>query len=110
MESDLLPMSTGDVFDEAFDLYKRNFALFAGIVAVIHVPASIIWAFAYRLIRFDRLNERINDANGPAIVIGLIAFLLIAIVIYSFVIMIQQGALVLAVSKRYLGMKASMAN
>jgi hypothetical protein len=35
------PLSTVDLFDEAFDLYKRNFVLFLSIAALIVVPTTI---------------------------------------------------------------------
>ncbi len=38
----LRPLDLGDMLDEAFALYRQNFALFAGIAAVLIVPESII--------------------------------------------------------------------
>jgi hypothetical protein len=35
------PLSTVDLFDEAFDLYKRNFVLFLTIVSFVVVPSTI---------------------------------------------------------------------
>lgn len=32
------PMGTADLFDEAFDLYKKNFILFLGVAALVYVP------------------------------------------------------------------------
>jgi hypothetical protein len=36
------PLTTVDLFDEAFDLYKRNFVLFLSIVAIVVVPSTIL--------------------------------------------------------------------
>lgn len=41
----LRPLSLGDIFDEAFDLYKKNIAFFALVTAVAAVPLNIVVAF-----------------------------------------------------------------
>lgn len=41
----LRPMEYGEIFNEAFDLYKRNFPLLVGIGAVVYVPYAILSAF-----------------------------------------------------------------
>lgn len=38
----LRPMEYGEIFNEAFDLYKRNFLLLVGIGAVIYIPYGIL--------------------------------------------------------------------
>lgn len=38
----LRPMGLGDLIDEAIALYRRNFALFAGIAAVLTIPETVI--------------------------------------------------------------------
>lgn len=38
----LHPMDLGEILDQAFALYRANFVLFAGIVAVLAVPQTII--------------------------------------------------------------------
>jgi hypothetical protein len=40
----LRPMEYGEIFNEAFDLYKRNFPLFVGIGAAVYVPYAILSA------------------------------------------------------------------
>src|SRR3569833_549303 len=40
----LRPMTLGDIFDEGFDLYKKNLALFHLIAAVIAVTVKIVEA------------------------------------------------------------------
>jgi hypothetical protein len=44
----LRPMEYGELFNEAFDLYKRNFLLFIGIGAVVYVPYSLVAVFLQR--------------------------------------------------------------
>lgn len=38
----LRPLTYGDLFDELFDLYKKNFVLFVGISAVVQIPVYVI--------------------------------------------------------------------
>lgn len=38
----LRPLSYGDIFDELFDLYKKNFLVFAGISAVVYLPIYVL--------------------------------------------------------------------
>lgn len=38
----LRPLSFGDLLDEMFDLYKKNFLLFAGIAGILIIPLSLI--------------------------------------------------------------------
>ena len=38
----LRPMNLGDILDTTFSLYRQNFALVAGIVAVLTIPETIL--------------------------------------------------------------------
>ena len=40
----LRPMELGEIFNEAFYLYQRNFLLFVGIGAIVHVPYALVVA------------------------------------------------------------------
>jgi hypothetical protein len=105
MRTDLQPLSLSDLFDEAFDLYKRNFLLFAGIVAFIHVPSSIIMGAL--LLRFtpERFGSSSPSSNDPAQVsaaFGFLGIMMLILVVYSVFYVLQSGALTLAVSERYL--------
>src|SRR5215213_11296531 len=42
----LRPLGYGEIFNEAFDLYKSNFLLFAGIGAVVFIPLAFLTAWA----------------------------------------------------------------
>ena len=39
---DLRPLTLGEILDRAVRLYRRNFANFIGIIALVQVPLSII--------------------------------------------------------------------
>lgn len=82
----LRPLSYGDLFDELFDLYKKNFVLLVGIAAVIQVP---IYAIAYAI-----------GGEIASIIAGVINLLLSPFIL---------AATTLAVSQRYLGNHTTIA-
>jgi hypothetical protein len=82
----LRPMGYADLVNEAFDLYKRNFVLFAGVPGVVYLPFSALMSC---LSNDDTLNS--------IVALGLIG-LVLAI----------HGAMVRAVTDRSLGVAASI--
>jgi hypothetical protein len=102
--SQLLPLSLGDLFDETFDLYKRNFALFAGIVAALHVPAHILLSSASYALGIERLmQEPVAPGNEIGAALGVLAFLMVWGILYTALFVVVSGALTVAISDRYLG-------
>jgi hypothetical protein len=83
----LRPMEYGEIFNEAFDLYKRNFGLFAGIGAVIYVPFYLLTA----------LGERFPLVTGLAVLLLYIP------------LVVANGAIIKALTDRYLGKEATIA-
>ncbi len=96
-------MSVGDIFDEAFDLYKRNFALFAGVVAVVNIPAQIGFAAAIVGLDLDKLGgaSRSSEQVGP--MFAALGVLFAVGIVYHFLYVIHSGALAIAVTERMLG-------
>lgn len=112
MARDLLPMSLGDAFDEAFDLYKENFALFAGIVAVVQVPAQIATQALGQLLGVQRLftlspGDDVTPSDLSAI-LGVMAFGFLVMALYSVIYVLEGGALTVAISQRYMGRRISL--
>ncbi len=102
--SELLPLSIGDIFDETFDLYKRNFALFAGIVATLHVPAHILFRSTSYALGIERLlEEPAAPGNEMGAALNVLAFLMVWGVFYTALFVVLSGALTAAISDRYLG-------
>ncbi len=69
----LRPLGVGDVFDEGFDLYKRNFVFLLLTAAVIMVPLDIGVAFATPrllppLYNLFNLTTSAGDAFGASLV------------------------------------------
>ncbi|MGI8825577.1 MAG: hypothetical protein ACR2JC_08020 [Chloroflexota bacterium] len=79
----LRPLSLGDLLDTTFALYRQNFALLAGIVAVLTVPQTLLG------ILFDAIGGRI----AGSLVTDLLAFLFSQLI---------TGSLAIAISRRYL--------
>ena len=98
MESTLQPMSTGQVLDRTFHLYRNNFLLFAGISAL--PPAVILLAqtgfVLLALISVPRMNF-----FAPEVMFGVGVGLVV--VAYLVALSFATGATVYAVSRVHLG-------
>lgn len=82
-------MDLGDLLDTTFALYRVNFALFAGIVATITIPVTV-------------LNLILSLFLSPAA--GTVMDNLLSLIFN----VLSEGALALAVSRRYLGQQISI--
>ena len=101
MSTELKPLSTSELLDKTFSLYRSNFVIFAGIAAVANVIPLILGFFV------DLSGSTANPAafGGGSVLALLIG--LIGIVIAS---AIAQGGTVYAVSAIYLGGATSIAD
>ncbi|MGC2694932.1 MAG: hypothetical protein WA738_03995 [Candidatus Angelobacter sp.] len=98
MDSTLRPMSTGQVLDRTFHLYKGNFLLFAGISAL--PPAVLLLAqVSMLLLAFIPGTSIVSFFPEAAFVLGLIAMVVVYLVAFS----LATGATVYAVSRVHLG-------
>lgn len=101
---ELLPMSLGDVLDEAFDLYKRNFPLIAGISAIIHVPMSILIQVLMYMVQSNAFSAPANGSDEPnfawAFTLG--GIVLAICVSYAVLYVVETGAICIATAERYL--------
>lgn len=91
---DLRPLSTGEILDRTFTLYRRHFLLFVGLAAIPEVPALGI-------------NLSTNLLNGSAMLstVGTLVGFLASLLAYVF----SQGGAIVAVSKLYLGHSTTIA-
>jgi len=99
-EHNFEPMTTGMVLDRSFRLYVDNFVLMVGLSAILNVPILFL-SFLFTAGRIDPLH--LNAASVIAIVVGVILFLVAAIIVAPMI----AGATALAVSDIYLGKIAS---
>jgi hypothetical protein len=98
MDSTLRPMSTSQVLDRTFHLYRNNFWLFAGIAAL--PPAILLVAQAgFFLIAFLSVAKLNFIASGVAFFLGIA----LMIVLYLLALSFATGATVYAVSRVHLG-------
>jgi hypothetical protein len=98
MDSALRPMSTGQVLDRTFHLYRNNFLLFAGISAL--PPAVVLLAqAASSVLSFIPAPQVDNVTAETLLVLGVI----VMVVAYLLALSLATGATVYAVSRTHLG-------
>jgi hypothetical protein len=97
---DLRPLSLGEILDRTFTLYRRNFLLFMGIVALPH-----LLTLGYQLIDLfvqggkAGVVRTLSPTTGALAVVGV----LVGLVVYTVAYLFSQGGTVYAVSELYLG-------
>lgn len=96
----LRPLDLGDLLDESIGLYRRNFALFAGIVAVLAVPEAIISILV--IASEPTVTTVLPNGATQTTHSSVAGSLYLAAISLIFSILIW-GALSLAISYRYLG-------
>lgn len=106
MDSALRPMSTSEVLDRTFLLYRKNFMLFAGLGAVL--PALVmVMQLGFAALGFSFQNPDLG--RQPEKFLPLMAgYLLCYGIIYVIGNAIATGATIDAVSRLHLGYPATM--
>jgi hypothetical protein len=116
-EPSLHPMNIGDILDQTFTLYRKNFKTILGIVAVVNVPLLVLETLGLLSLlpmfptAFDtppRTLPRDPFANlDPnllaSVIIGIVSFVGLAVLVTVIATIFQQAALALVVSENYLG-------
>ncbi|MGB7190289.1 MAG: hypothetical protein WBD10_09150, partial [Acidobacteriaceae bacterium] len=102
---DLRPLSTGEVLDRTFQLYRSRFLLFAGLALLPAAVSTVMGAARLVLVGQSELHPGPVLAKTEMIsgVLSMVAGL-ISIVLYG----ITQAATTWAVSQVYLGEAASI--
>jgi hypothetical protein len=95
----LRPMSTGELLDRTFALYRKNFLLFVGIAAVTHLVYFFYEVATIRAAPFGR---------SPRITSAYYLNLAVALVFMTGVLTISQAATVKAVAAVHLGEPTSV--
>ena len=100
MTTALRPLSTGDLLDRTFFLYRKHFVLFAGIIALPYLV----------LLAFQLVGVAIRPGVGSSITFaaGSLLWSLATVVVYLAVAAASQGATVIAVSQVHLDRPASV--
>jgi len=124
------PMSVGQILDLAFKLYRQNFVRYVTIVAVVMVPAGLLFMVPLNIMQnweqtrggdisgqaegFARLAEGSGAlksapaAPTPQQAITMLGFLVVGMVLLLFGYQISQGALFKSVSESYLDREVSV--
>ena len=101
MTTPLRPMSTGEILDRTFNLYRNNFALFAGIGAL---PAGLL--LIVQLIQSGMVASVRTPGHPQRVDAGLLAAggigIFFAVIAYMIGLAVAHGATVFAVSAVHL--------
>ncbi|PYP82693.1 MAG: hypothetical protein DMG65_25695 [Candidatus Angelobacter sp. Gp1-AA117] len=103
MNSALRPMSTGEVLDRTFYLYRNNFILFAGITLV-----ASIFSLCVRLAMLFAFGSEAAQGSLQRSPLLFLVTLVIYVIAYLVVHSLASGATVHAVSLVHLGRSASI--
>lgn len=99
---DLRPLDYAGILDRTLELYRNNFVLLISIAAVLYVPFGI-----FRLLLAGRLPAA---SMTPENMMGLAAGGFFVAIGSWIITSLVHGAMIVAVSKRYLGLKTDMAD
>jgi hypothetical protein len=99
MATTLRPLSTGELLDRTFSLYRSHFALFFGIFALPHLCVLAVQCLAFA---FQTSGTQLRNALATA-VFGIVAALLSVVVAAA-----SQAATVVAVSNVHLDRPAGV--
>jgi hypothetical protein len=117
---ELRPLSTGEILDRTFTLYRRNFLLFLGISAIPHVLVLILnllrVSVTFSSVRLPTiLHSPQAAATAPpdfgsltGIMVGAIIGMMV-LVVSVIAYLLSQGGTVFAVSEIYLGRSTTIA-
>ncbi len=100
MPADLRPMTLGELLDRTFFLYRKNFLLFAGIIALPHI---LLLAF-----QFAGIVLRSQKVIPPGLSTQNILWIVAMYAVIFGISAASQGATVTAVSRLHLGQQVSI--
>lgn len=100
----LRPMRLGEILDQAVRLYRRNFVVFIGIIALVYVPIMLIQT---GLSYLTSSNLYTSDPNqlllSASYWIGILGTLTVAVIQFVLLQGVATAALTRAVADNYLG-------
>ncbi len=101
----LRPMRLGEILDQAIRLYRRNFAAFIGIIALVYVPITLI-QLGLSYLTTAGLN---TNASSPSQIftasyfVGILGTVIVVVVQFILVYGVATAALTHAVTNNFLG-------
>ena len=107
MTTALRPMSTGEILDRTFSLYRNNFRLFVGISCL---PPALTLVVQLLLTGTTFANRATSGASAPALATVLLGSIgvIIGVLAYLVGLAIANGATAFAVSAVHLGHETSI--
>ena len=105
----LRPLSLGDIFDEGFDLFKRNFTFFVLVTVVVTIPLDILAGVVRLTILRNTLDfSTLGDNADTGALFSALGSLSVAFPLYALAYALPLTALASATSARYLGMPTTL--
>jgi hypothetical protein len=102
----LRPMTVGDILDQSFSLYRKNFITLVGIVAVVHVPLLVLQVAGSLLFGTQLFNRNgsfaFTQTQSLATLAG-IGLLVLSAIVAGLASIFETSALSVVVSERLLG-------
>jgi len=107
----LVPMNIADIIDAAVRLYRRNFGAFLSIIAIVYVPMAVFQVLlAYSMGKMAQsMPENPQQLPWEHLASMGVAYMGL-ILVNVLAVPIAQGALSVAVSRRFLGYPATVAD
>lgn len=106
---DIQPMSTADIIDSAIGMYRDNFLPFFLITAIAYVPAVLAQILTTGMMA--NMQTMPEEGGDPFLWMGAFGLVMAAAwLVYAVAIPLAQGALIWAVSRRYLGKSITVAD
>jgi len=105
--ADLRPMTLGEVLDRTFTLYRENFLLFAGIMAVPYLFV-LVFRFGVLLLTRSAVTGATPHVPSAGLIGGAFVGVFGVLIVMLLVIGVAQAATVSAVSELYLGREISV--
>ncbi len=106
-DTNLRPLSLGEILDRTFTLYRQNFLLFFGITAI---PYTLNLALGlFQIWYFGAATAKGIQALSAMVTGPRLLFTLLSMVVGGLVYIFSEGGTILAITQLYLGRQTSMA-
>ena len=101
--ANIRPMGLADILDGSIRMYRHNFGSFLGIVAIAWAPALALQLFSTHWFMSVFMTGPQPDTDALPLLAGLGGMFLASVAVYAIAVPLAEGALIWAISKRYLG-------
>ena len=114
--SNLRPMTVGDILDQAFTLYRKDFLTLISVIAVVSVPVAIVQLAGLILAGAQlqtfltsggRIAPSFASAQTPLIITGVV-LIGVATLLGALGGVVQTGALAIVLAERFQGREVSV--